>query len=264
MTTINTSSDFLALLRENQEFREAARQHILTEELLALPAVFSGFASEMRGDVKRLEGRQEQLEEGQRHLEGRQERLEGRMGRLEGSMERLEGRQDRLEVRMERLEEGQERLETAVDSLRGTALEQKLSTRLLPLVGREFDVRRVFPIWSPGVIDVSGSTGAFHDKLEQALEEGVIDDDDDTRLRVTDLVIRSQRKSDRSTLWFTVEASGVINDDDITRSQQSANAIKKIYGQDAIPIVYGYRIREDQMRLAEELGVQVYIDPDSA
>lgn len=63
--------------------------------------------------------------------------------------------------------------------------------------------------------------------------------------------------------WFAVEASGAINDDDITWSHQSANAIKKIYGQDAIPIVYGYRIHEDQMRLAKELGVQVYLDPDS-
>lgn len=259
---INTSADFLALLRENQEFREAARQLILTEELLALPAVFSGFASEMRGDVKRLEGRQERLEEGQRGLKGRMERLEGRQERLEEGQRGLEGRMERLEEGQGRLEGRQERMEIVVDSLRGTALEQRLSTRLLPLVGREFDVRRVFPIWSPGVIDVSGITREFHDKVERALEEGVIDDDDDTRLRVTDLVIRSQRKTDRSTLWFTVEASGVINNDDITRSQQSANAIKKIYGQDAIPVVYGYRIHEDQVRLAQELSVQVYIDPE--
>ena len=283
MTTINTSEDVLALLRENPEFREAARQLILTEELLALPAVFSGFASEMRSAVSslegrqgqleegqvRLEGRQERLEEGQVRLEGRQERLEEGQVRLEGRQERLEERQGRLEGRMERLEEGQgrlegrqERLEIVIDSLRGTALEQRLSTRLLPLVGREFEVRRVFPIWSPGVIDVSGSTREFHDKVERALEEGVIDDEDDTRLRVTDLIIRSQRKSDRSTLWFAVEASGIINDDDIIRSRHSADIVNRIYGQDALPIVYGYRIREGQMRLAEELGVHVYIDPE--
>jgi len=109
-----------------------------------------------------------------------------------------------------------------------------------------------------------GDAREFSDKVEQALGHGVIDEDDHLWARATELVIRSQRKSDRSTLWFTVEASGIIYDDDITRSRHSANAIKKIYGQDAIPIVYGYRIREDQMRLAEEIGVQVYIDPDSA
>ena len=213
MTTINTTEDFLALLRENQEFREAARQAILTEELLALPAVFSAFASETRTDFRRLES-------------------------------------------------GQKRLSDRVDSIRGTSLEQRLSTKLVPLLGREFNVRRVYPIWSPGVIDVSGNTREFLDRVEQALEDGIVDDDEEARLRVTDLVMRSQRKADRSTLWFTVEASGVINDDDITRSQQSANAIRKIYGEDAVPIVYGYGIQEDQVRLAEELGVEVYRDPE--
>ena len=213
MTTINTTEDFLTLMRENQEFREAARQAILTEELLALPAVFSTFALEMRTDFRRLES-------------------------------------------------GQKRLSDRVDSIRGTSLEQRLSTKLVPLLGREFNVRRVYPIWSPGVIDVSGNTREFLDRVEQALEDGIVDDDEEARLRVTDLVMRSQRKTDRSTLWFTVEASGIINDDDITRSQQSANGIRKIYCQDAIPVVYGYGIHEDQVRLAEKLGVQVYRDPE--
>ena len=325
MTTINTTEDFLALLRENQEFREAARQAILTEELLALPAVFSTFASEMRTDFRRLEGNVsevrtdvKQFQEGQKRLEGDvseirtdvkqfqegQKRLEGDVSeirtdvrqlqegqkRLEGDVseirtdvrqlqegqKRLEGDvsevrtdarqlqegQKRLEGGQKRLEEGQKRLSDRVDSIRGTSLEQRLSTKLLPLVGREFNVRRVFAIWSPGVIDVSGSTKEFHDRVEQALEDGIIDDDDETRLRVTDLIMRSQRKTDRSTLWFTVEASGVINNDDVTRSKQSADAVRKIYGQDVIPIVYGYGIQEAQMRLAEDLGVQVYLDPD--
>ncbi len=59
MTTINTTDDLLSLLQENQEFREAVRKAILTEELLALPAVFNAFASETRGDIKRLNDAQD-------------------------------------------------------------------------------------------------------------------------------------------------------------------------------------------------------------
>lgn len=140
----------------------------------------------------------------------------------------------------------------------------QLIKKLLPLVSCEFNVRHVRPVWTPGIIAPLGTARDFSDRVERALEDCAIDEDDHLWVRATELVIRSQRKSDRSTLWFTVEASGVIYDDDITRSSHSANAIKKIYGQDAIPVVYGYGIREDQMRLAEELGVQVYIDPDSA
>ena len=141
-------------------------------------------------------------------------------------------------------------------------LESRLIRRLPLLISSDFNVRRICTIWTPEIIAPLGDAKGFFDRVEQALEDGVIDDDDHMWVRVTDLIMRSQRKTDRSTLWFTVEASGVINDDDITRSQQSANAIKKIYGQDAIPIVYGYGIQEDQVRLAEELGVQVYLDPD--
>ena len=160
-------------------------------------------------------------------------------------------------------EESLKRTLDILDSLKGAALESRLSRTLPPLVGREFNVRRVYPIWSPRIMWPLGNAKDFFDRIEQALEEGVIDDDDHVWLRVTDLIMRSQRKTDRSTLWFTVEASGVINSDDVTRSKQSANAVRKIYGQDAIPIVYGYGIHEDQVRLADELGVQVYLDPDN-
>lgn len=48
MTTINTTDDLLRLLDQNPEFREAVRRAILTEELIALPAAFGAFVSEMR------------------------------------------------------------------------------------------------------------------------------------------------------------------------------------------------------------------------
>ncbi len=227
MTTINTTDDLLSLLRENQEFREAVRQAILSEELLALPATFNAFVSEMREFVSEMRSYTKSTDK-----------------------------------RMENLEQGQQDLKVSVDSLRGNALEAKLSTKLIPLVSREFDVRRVYPIWTPGIIAVQGSAEEFQDRMEQAAEDGTISDADETRLRVTDLILRSQRKADRSTLWFAVEASGVVNDDDIGRAHRSANAVRKIYGQDAIPLVYGYRIHEEQMKLAGELEVLVFLDPD--
>lgn len=234
MTTINTSDDLLELLRENREFREAARQAILSEELLNLPPVLIAFMDEVREYSRRTDERLLELEQGQREL-----------------------RESNQELR-----QGQRELKTSVDSLRGSALEAKLGTKLIPLVGREFDVRRIYPIWTPGVIAVLGNTQEFQDMVEQATEAGVISDADEIRLRVTDLILRSQRKADRSTLWFAVEASGVINDNDITRAQRSASAIQKIYGQDAVPVVYGYQIHGEQMKLAADLEVQVFLDPD--
>ena len=266
MTTINTTDDLLSLLRENQEFREAVRQAILSEELLALPATFNAFVSEMREFVsemrsytKATDKRLENLEEGQQRLEQGQQDIKSEMRSYTKTTDKRLGN---LEEGQQRLEQGQQELKVSVDSLRGNALEAKLSTKLIPLVSREFDIRRVYPIWTPGIIAVQGSTEEFQDRMEQATEDGTISDADETRLRVTDLILRSQRKADRSTLWFAVEASGVVNDDDIDRAHRSANAVRKIYGQDAIPLVYGYRIHEEQMKLAGELEVLVFLDPD--
>ena len=67
MTTINTAEDLIELLRENQEFREAARQIILTEELLRLPVTFHVYMSESRDYSEAADKRLQTLEEGQRH-----------------------------------------------------------------------------------------------------------------------------------------------------------------------------------------------------
>lgn len=55
MTTINTADDLLELLDSNPDFLDAVRNKILTDELLALPAVFSSFAAETRPRFNTLE-----------------------------------------------------------------------------------------------------------------------------------------------------------------------------------------------------------------
>lgn len=222
MATINTIQDLIRLLRENEEWRNAVRRELLTEELLELPQRFAEYVAandKWRGDVD-----------------------EWRVG--------VDQKLDSLQI--------------SVDSLRGTALETKMYTKLAPLVAREFDVKRVRRILSPGTdyLAIAGYRSEFMGKVEDAAEDGVISEDDETRIQVTDLIMRSLRKSDGSVLWFAIEASGVINDDDITRAKRSADIITKVYDQDAEPLVYGYRIHDRQRKLSGELGVRVYLDPD--
>lgn len=66
MTMIHTSEDLLSLLNENEEFRNAVRQAILTEELLTLPAVFADFRSEVRADISEIRADIKEIKDGQR------------------------------------------------------------------------------------------------------------------------------------------------------------------------------------------------------
>ena len=256
MTTINTMQDLTRLLRENPEWRDEIRRELLTEELLELPQRFAEYAKVTDQRLDRLEQkvdtlteRVDTLTENLNILTERVDTLTENVNALTHNVIALTGRVDTLGYR--------------VDSLRGYALEQRLPRQLPPLASREFDVRRIYSIWPPGTFTMQQRTQAFEDMLERAAEEGVISDDDEIRLRVTDLIMRSQRKADRSTLWFVVEASGVINYEDITRVKHSANAIASIYGQDAAPIVYGYHIQDEQKELARQLEVTVFLDPDA-
>ena len=253
MATINTIHDLIRLLRENEEWRNAVRRELLTEELLELPQRFAEYAA---ANDKRWERDDKRWDEWYEWRSGVDEWRSGvdASGVDEWRSEVDEWRSD--------IDDWRVGVDNKLDSLRGTALEAKLTRKLPPLVSREFDVARVYPIWVPGAIAFGRNAQEFRDKMEQAAEDGLISDDDEVRLIVTDLVIRSRRRSDRSTLWFAVEASGVINDDDVTRARRSADVIAKVYGQDAVALVYGYRIDDRQRRLADELGVRVYLDPD--
>jgi hypothetical protein len=229
MATINTIQDLIRLLRENEEWRNAVRRELLTEELLELPQRFAEYVAandKWRDDVDKWR---------------------------DGMDEWRVGVDQKLNS-----------LQISVDSLRGTALETKMYTKLAPLVAREFDVKRVRRILSPGTdyLAIAGYRSEFMGKVEDAAEDGVISEDDETRIQVTDLIMRSLRKPDGSVLWFAIEASGVINDDDITCAKRSADIITKVYDQDAEPLVYGYRIHDRQRKLSGELGVRVYLDPD--
>ena len=291
MTTINTMQDLTRLLRENPEWRDEIRRELLTEELLELPQRFAEYAkvTDRRLDIierkvdtltdnlNTLTGRVDALTDNVNVLTGRVDTLTENVNALTGRVDALTENLNALTERVDRLTENVnalthnvialtgkvDTLGYRVDSLRGYALEQRLPRQLPPLASREFDVRRVYSIWPPGTFATNQRTQAFEEMLEQAAEEGVITDDDETRLRVTDLIMRSQRKADMSTLWFVVEASGVINYEDITRVKRSADAIASIYGQDAAPIVYGYHIQDEQKELARQLEVTVFLDPDA-
>ena len=255
MATINTIHDFIRLLRENEEWRDAVRRELLTEELVELPQRFAEY-------VVANDKRTEELLELPRKFAEYTAANDKRMGHIEQDVATTKETAGEIQNTVGGLQDTVGGLQQSVDSLRGYALESKLTRKLMPLVSREFDVRRIYPIWTPDVTAIYGNIREFLDKIEDAAEGGAISDDEEIRLKVTDLILRSQRKADRSTLWFAVEASGVINDHDLTRAKRSADLIQKIYGQDAVPLVYGYHIHDEQRKLAEGLKVTVFLDPD--
>ena len=290
MATISTIHDISRALRENPEWREEIRSQLLTAELLALPESHAALTTEVRALTARMDdltvrvdaltarvdtltARVDALTVEVRALTARMDDLTVRVDALTVRMDALTARVDALTAevrtfaeatnrRFDAMDERMDGMQYRLDRLWGSDLEAQLHNKLPTPVRREFDVRHPRPVWAARIAGMFRGGSRFEDDVDAASDAGKITENEEDRLRVTDLIMRARRKSDGATIWFAVEASGVINIDDIDRALQSADAITKVYEQDAVPIVYGYRISDHQRRQAHEQGVHVFIDPD--
>ena len=84
---INNFQDILNAMENNPTLRDALRRHILTDELLQVPARLD----RMEGDISSLRDDVTGLKEGQARLEEGQARLETELARLGGHVSRLTG-----------------------------------------------------------------------------------------------------------------------------------------------------------------------------
>lgn len=253
MTTFNTVEELIEIIRADATLRERLRAELLPPEILALPATLADF-------IAATDRRFESLEQEVRDF--RQEMYDFRQ-ETQASIAATNRRLDTHEEKLDEHSADIRRLTNDVAHLRGDSLEAKLPGIIPPRVVREFSVKRPYVISSArSGADYRRRGDEFDEKIAQAADSGVISIDEETRIRVTDLILRSQRQSDNSSLWFAVEASGVIVENDIIRARTSANAIARVYQQDAIPIVCGYRIHPADEERAEQADVHIFIESE--
>ena len=231
-------------LRANPAAQQLLMQALLSREFLGMPLRLERIEAQL--DV--MLGRMDSIEEGQR-------RLEGRMDGLEGRMDGLEGRMDGLEEGQRNLQESVHRLEDRVGTLVGDNLELKLTGRIIPLLSQKIRLRRAEIVRSP----TRALSSELADAIADAVDEGVIEDWQEARIGLTDIIIRAQRQSDRSAVWIAVEASSAIHLRDIERARQSADALAAVFHQDAVAVVAGNRIAHEESRQADATGVEALI-----
>ena len=100
-------------------------------------------------------------------------------------------------------------------------------------------------------------------ELQKAVYEAVDADritaKQEARVFATDLILRAQRKSDRATVWVAVEASNTLDQRDVERARESADALQAIFGEQSTAAVMGHAIPAEPRRLADASGVEVFL-----
>ena len=291
---IRTSQDLLNLLDNNEEFRRAARRALLTDDLLELPDLVREMQQTQRlmiQQMAQLAERMDRMDERQGRVEERMDRMDERQGRMEERMDRMDARFEemgatvaRIDERVDGLSKQVGNLDERVDGLsgqvgdlsrqvgdvsgrlRGWELERGAVGRLLPRLAQEYDVARIKAVSADSSRSAVRVRAVWETRFVEAVEAGVdegrITEDEADALDRTDIVARGRRRVDRAEMWFAVQASATLDNNDIERAATGAVALGKLSGDRAVAVVYGRRIAGQQRVRAEELGVAVMLDEE--
>ena len=170
-------------------------------------------------------------------------------------LERIEADVAELKTDVAELKTDVAELKTDVAELKGDSLEVKIHRRIRPLLSQRLGLRRARVLQSP----VQDTHPELFQPVEEALDTGGIDDRQETRINATDLIVRAQRKADRTPVWVAVEVSNAINQRDLERARQAADALSAVFLQDTLAVVVGYRIQPQDQQRGDEAGVHTLL-----
>ena len=162
---------------------------------------------------------------------------------------------ERVEADIAQLKVDVAQLKVDVAHLKGDSLEVKLHRRIRPLLSQRLNLRRAQVMQSP----VQDTHAHLYEPIEAAFDEGRITDAQETRIHVTDLIIRAQRKADRSPVWVVVEVSNEIHRRDLGRVRQAADALGAVFQTAILAVVAGYRIAPREQARADESNVHTLL-----
>ena len=247
-------------LHEDPELLAEVRRLILTEEVLAMPARLD----EVIERQDRTENQLTEVIERQDRTENQLAEVIERQDRTENQLTEVIERQDRTENQLtEVIEtqnamlERQDRMETQIGQLRGAELERRI-VQILP--GR---LNLMYELYRPRVTHGygvwAGFAEPFMDSVDDAHIASIISDEQLRRIQETDMIVQARRRQDQSHTYIAVEASATIRQSDIVRAKDTADALRAVFEVEAEAVATGYRIRPEDQRRAEEMGVAVVV-----
>jgi len=242
--------DLLLLLEEHPEWRAELRRHVLTDELLELPALVRQLAEAQARTEERLAGltaRVEALVEAQARTEQRLVALAEAQARTEQRLVALAEAQTGTERRLAELVLLQNRMATELDELRGEALELRYRAKAGSYFSR---LARRLRVLDPG---------ALADQLDDAVLAGQLEDAERDAILEADIVLTGKRRQDQADVYIVVEVSTTIDPHDAERAADRAALLERL-GRPVIPAVAGAALTAEGARRARERGVWQFLD----
>ena len=223
MTVIHTTDDLIHLLNENDEFRQAVRRHVLSDELLQLPERFAKFETRVESFIDE----QQQFNDEQRQFNDEQRRINKRVDRrldnIDKTLEEL--RQFNEDQRQFNKDQRQfnKRMETAIGELRGKVARQVVGAHFLEIAAdMGFRFKGLLMRRDLGQLIFDRDLGEIAD----------IPQNDQRSFVRADLVIEVT-DSAGAIHYIAVEASYTADQRDTSRAQRNAALLTRFTGHPA-------------------------------
>ena len=234
MTVIHTTDDLIRLLNENDEFRQAVRRHVLSDELIQLPERLAKFETRVESFIEQQQqfnDEQRQFNENQRQFNKEQRQFNERVERRFDSIDKKFEEQRKFNDEQRQFNQ---RMETAIGELRGNVARQVVNSRFLEIAsGMGFRFKGLLT----------------RDDLGQMIFQREISDipQSDRRSFVrADLVVKGT-DSAGAIHYIAVEASYTADQRDTSRAQRNAAILTQLTGHSAHAAIASVRnVREIQ------------------
>ena len=237
MTVIHTADDLIHLLNENDEFRQAVRRHVLSDELIQLPERLAKFETRVESFI----ADQRQFNEEQRQFNEEQRQFYERVNRRFDSIDKKLEEQHQFNKEQHQFYEEQrqfnQRMETSIGELRGKVARYVVGVHFLEISdGMGFQFKGLLTRLDLGQL-------IFQRKPAETAD---IPQNDRRSFFRADLVIEVT-DSAGAIHYIAVEASYTADQRDTSHAQRNAAILTRLTGHSAHAAIASVRnVREIQ------------------
>ena len=258
MTQINDIADLARVLQDHPQWREIIRGLVLGEELLGLPARVTALEETLAAFIEATDRNFQLVHERLERIEERLDTMDQRFDAMDRRFDAMDQRFDAMDRRFDAMDQRFNRIDGRLDNQSGMNYQLKVEKNILSIAGQHLGLRRTRVLRN----SVAGFSHDLQEVIENALDEGSINDEQASQIWQTDLIITGQRQPEGTHTHLAAELSITVSDHDIHRSVMRAQILEHIIGTPVIPTVIGAHADEARTRLAEELRVSLALVPE--
>lgn len=239
---INTFQDILDALEQNPTLAQQLRQHLLTEDLLKLPAVVG------------------ELQEGEGPITNQVRNLSATVGHLEEGEAPVTTQLRDIKVDITSIKDEMTTMGKNVSSI--TTRIDKMGGDVSRLDGKQYEdntaakgdrrIRSRFQFLDASLLyhDRNKGIDELRELVQPALEQGVFTTKDRDDLEDADLIFRGQTSPGPDSLvkYVVTEVSITIEEDDVVRARHRAAIMNAVPGINAVAAVIGTAITPEALQ----------------